>query len=352
MLRLFLLLPFFLLPACQQAASPPVTLTPVAVDVAAAYPSQEPKTRPPILTGFTPLSKEQLDEGRVQLFDGISTFGWEVTEGKGTPTVMTDGEKNYLTFEKTKQGQAAISHRLCGVQTKYEDDGTYTGSAGNNWAIYWLAGLGDALSSILSDFPCQFIHGVQATPIYGVQAKPNNLQPLTESDWKPAAGKSEAKWTDGVLELTGGSGMVESVKEYGDFVLQLEYLTEKGINSGVFFRCIPGENMNGYECQIFNSPPDGDYEKFIGTDTGGIFRRQVGRNVGPKDGEWNYLTIAARGPNIATWVNGIQVTDWTDTREEHPNPRNGKRLAPGTIQLQGHDPSTKIQFRNFRIAEE
>jgi hypothetical protein len=107
--------------------------------------------------------------------------------------------------------------------------------------------------------------------------------------------------------------------------------------------------MNGYECQIFNSPPEEDYTKFIGTDTGGIFRRQVGRNVAPKDGEWNYLTIAARGANIATWVNGIQVTDWEDTRAEHANPRNGLRLQPGTIQLQGHDPSTKILFRNFRV---
>ena len=122
-------------------------------------------------------------------------------------------------------------------------------------------------------------------------------------------------------------------------------------DSGVFFRCIPGENMNGYECQIFNAPPEEDYKKFIGTDTGGIFRRQVGRNVGPKDGEWNYLTIAARGANIATWVNGIQVTDWEDTREEHAKPRNGLRLQPGTIQLQGHDADTRILFRNFRVVE-
>ena len=128
-------------------------------------------------------------------------------------------------------------------------------------------------------------------------------------------------------------------------------MTEKGINSGVFFRCIPESHMDGYECQILNTPSERNYDSFIGTDTGGIFRRQVGRNVGPKDGVWNYLTIAARGPHIATWVNGIQVTDWTDTRKEDPNPRNGKRLTPGTFQLQGHDPYTRILFRNFRVAE-
>lgn len=189
------------------------------------------------------------------------------------------------------------------------------------------------------------------------RGKPINMQPQTEADWRPVSGASKAVWTDGELELSGGSGWLESVREYGDFVLQLEYLTEKpeegkaGVNSGVFFRCIPGEKMNGYECQIFNNPPASDYDKYIGTDTGGIFRRCVGRNLGPKDGEWNYLTVAARGPMIATWVNGIQAVDWTDTRAEHDNPRNGLRLKPGTIQLQGHDPETKIRFRNFRIAE-
>ena len=109
--------------------------------------------------------------------------------------------------------------------------------------------------------------------------------------------------------------------------------------------------LNGYKCQIFNSPPDGYYARFIGADTGGILRQHVGRNVGPKDGEWNYLTIAARGADVAVWVNGIQVTDWTDTREEHANPRNGKRLQPGTIQLQGHDPEMTILFRNMRVVE-
>ncbi len=327
LLPLLLLLPFV---GCQPKIGP-APLTPVAVDEAAAYPAQVLGTRPPILTGFTPLTKEQLDEGWVQLFDGVSMFAWDVTKGKGTLSVKTNGKRNFLVFEKGDQEKATVAHRFTNARIEFKANAESDCVATNGWATHFDAA-GNAWLS-------------------GLRAKPNNMVPLTEADWKPAAGRSEAKWTDGVLELTGGSGMVETVKEYGDFVLQLEYFTEKGVNSGVFFRCIPGELMNGYECQIFNAPPDDDYKKFIGTDTGGIFRRQVGRNVGPKDGEWNYLTVAARGPNIATWVNGIQVTDWTDTRDENDNPRNGMRLKPGTIQLQGHDPTTKIQFRNFRIAE-
>jgi len=312
-----------------------VPLKPVVVNEAAAYPSQEPGTKPPILTGFATLTKEQLDEGWVQLFDGVSTYGWEVTEGEGTITVMTDGTKNYLVLDKQDKEKTIILHRGSEITLEYKSDGKHPDFSTIHFETFLDA---------------QAPRYTSMNELRGVLC-PMEIQPLTESDWKPAAGKSEAKWSDGILELTGGLGMVETVKEYGDFILQLEYFTEKGVNSGVFFRCIQGEMMNGYEVQIFNSPPDEDYKKFIGTDTGGIFRRQVGRNVGPKDGEWNYLTIAVRGADVATWVNGIQVTDWTDTQEEHENPRNGLRLQPGTIQLQGHDADTKILFRNFRIVE-
>jgi hypothetical protein len=63
------------------------------------------------------------------------------------------------------------------------------------------------------------------------------------------------------------------------------------------------------------------------------------------------MTVVAAGPHIATWVNGVQMTDWTDTRSPHENPREGLRLKAGTIQLQAHDPETNIEFRRASIAE-
>ncbi len=325
---------------CSKAPSPP-TLTPVAVDEAAAYPKQAPGTKPPVLTGTLSLTKEQLDEGWLQLFDGVSTYGWEGRpENSSTLDIAKNPEgKNLILFRLNDNGSFQFSNRFGFYRINIEREAP--GKLKSNG------------ESDTTDFVLNRSTGSQGSDfvILFAQALPKNPQPLLEADWKPAAGDSKAVWTDGVLELTGGKGMIETVKEYGDFVLQLEYYTEAGVNSGVFFRCIPGEVMEGYECQIFNNPPAEDYEKFIGTDTGGIFRRCVGRNMGPKDGQWNYLTIAARGPMIATWVNGIQTADWTDTRKEDENPRKGLRLKPGTIQFQGHDPGTKIQFRNIRIAE-
>ena len=46
------------------------------------------------------------------------------------------------------------------------------------------------------------------------------------------------------------------------------------------------------------------------------------------------------------------MCDFTDTREANQTyARNGARTAPGTLGLQGHDPTTDVLFRNIRIVE-
>src|SRR5207249_222175 len=105
----------------------------------------------------------------------------------------------------------------------------------------------------------------------------------------------------------------------------------------------------GYESQIQNGFKNGDRTKPSDYGTGGIYRRQPARRVVPNDREWFTNTIVADGPHVAVWVNGYQVSDWTDTRPPAENPREGKRLGPGAIALQGHDATTDFLFRNFRV---
>ena len=166
--------------------------------------------------------------------------------------------------------------------------------------------------------------------------------------------KSTFKVTEaGELNVTStGKGSLESEGQYGDFILQLECISHaKNLNSGIFFRCIPGEMMNGYESQIHNGIKNGDRTKPVDCGTGGIFRRIDARLVVPNDKEWFHKTLIAGGPHIAVWVNGYQVTDWTDDRQPHNNPRNGLRVEPGTLQIQGHDPTTNLSFRNIRARD-
>ena len=155
----------------------------------------------------------------------------------------------------------------------------------------------------------------------------------------------------GALHVQGGSAQLESKESYDDFVLLAEYkLPSPEINSGIFFRCIPGDKMMGYECQVSNEMKDGNPLAPADCGTGGIFRRQDARVVAGEPGEWATVVLSARGATIAAWVNGVQVSNVTDTREPHENPRKGTRLDPGTIMIQGHDETTDATFRQFAIA--
>ena len=114
---------------------------------------------------------------------------------------------------------------------------------------------------------------------------------------------SEFTVTDeGELNVKDGRGLLETEAEFADFVLQLECISYgMHLNSGIFFRCIPGEFMNGYEAQIQNGYKDGDRSKPIDCGTGGIFRRQDARLVLADDHEWFPMTIVAVGPRKRTF---------------------------------------------------
>lgn len=154
------------------------------------------------------------------------------------------------------------------------------------------------------------------------------------------------------LHLTNGPGQVESAADYANFVLQLECkVNGDGLNSGIFFRTLREGRWVGYESQINNRFSDNDRTRPADFGTGGIYRRQRARRVVAKDREWFTKTIVADGPHMAVWVNGYQVSDWTDTRPPKRSAREGLRLEGGAIAIQGHDPTTDFLFRNVRVGE-
>ncbi len=178
------------------------------------------------------------------------------------------------------------------------------------------------------------------------------LPPKAKEDWKFAEAEGfEAKLSeDGTLTMGGAKGHVELLQNLDNFALQARVTTlAKDINSGIFFRCIPAQTMNGYECQINNAFIE-DRRAPADSGTGAIFRRQAARAVLSDDLEPCHLTIIADKDHFSTWVEGVQVVDWTDTREAKENPREGLRTEAGTIQLQSHDPTTKVRFESISIS--
>jgi len=185
---------------------------------------------------------------------------------------------------------------------------------------------------------------------------PLGLKPLLGEDlsnWKTHPDLTgEFTLKQGELHVSGGKGQLETTGLYGDFIFQHEFRTNaEGLNSGVFFRCIPGDVMMGYECQIHQGYKDGDRTKPVDCGSGGVFRRQDARAVVGDDLKWVSQTLIVNGPHVAAWVNGLQVSDWVDRRKPDVNPRRGRRLEPGSLMLQAHDPTTDISFRNSQIRE-
>jgi hypothetical protein len=219
----------------------------------------------------------------------------------------------------------------------------------------------------------------------GIVIRGIKLRPLGGKDlfngkdlkgWKEHPGKKStfSVTPTGELHVKNGPGDLQTEAQWSDFLLQLDCRTNgKSLNSGVFFRCLPGQYQQGYEAQIHNGfLRDADKEYTIDVydpktheltekkkikstaidyGTGAIYRRIPARRAVTEDNKWFTMTVAANGRHFATWVDGVQVVDWTDDRPLRDNARQGCRLEAGPISLQGHDPTTDLDFRLIRMID-
>ena len=367
----------------------------------------------PSQQGHNALSQQELEEGWILLFDGETTFGWQASskadwQVKDGVISVSKGEKGLLNtttefadyvfrvdfrapaktnsgiFLRTPEKPAdpasdCYELNIAGPDVSPVPTGSFVGrkKVGVNefnaeWRSYEVKAEGGHFVVTLDDervldytdekplgrgfIGLQFNEG--PVEFRNIKLKPLGLKSIVNgrdlSDWKVFPGKASvySVTDEGHLNVKNGPGQLETEGRFADLVLQLEVFSNgKHLNSGIFFRSIPGEFWNGYESQIQNGYKDGDRTKPADFGTGAIYRRQPARRVVPDDFEWFSKTVIAHGAHIATWVNGYQVVDWTDTRAAHVNPRNGLRTEAGTLIIQGHDPTTDLSFRNIKVAE-
>ena len=199
-----------------------------------------------------------------------------------------------------------------------------------------------------------------------LKLKPLGLRPIFNgkdlSGWQkvnsPDLSRGTPEWTvhQQMIHVERGPGQLETTNTYQDFILQLDVRTHPRDgnhhpNSGVFFRGDKNGYWTGYESQIRNEFKGQDRSQPVDFGTGGVYHYQPTRRVIPNDGEFFTKTIVARGRHISIYVNGIQVSDYTETRPEGTNARKEARLATGTLSLQAHDPTTNLDFKNLSIVE-
>lgn len=394
------------------------TKTAAEAQVVAENPATTPALEEPSADGHNRLTPDEISEGWLRLFDGSTLFGWKpnssaawtVAEGEirtdgsaGGLLVTTTPFANYelrcdyqladggnsgvflrTPFEPTNPAVDCYELNMCDSRPEYgtgslvarqEPEGAPI-VAGPGWHSWHVVVDGPRVTAQLDGKPVLDYTDATESPLksgfIGLQVregsvafrnvflKPLGMKPLFDGEsltgWRVVPGsQSEFNVVDETIHVTGGRGFLETEETAGDFVFQFEAITHGDtLNSGVFFRAIPGTEANpsdGYEFQIQHGFKDGDRTKPADFGTGAIFRRVAARRVVANDREWFTGTLIANGPHFATWVNGIQVVDWTDDRPADANPRQGLRVEPGHFSLQGHDPGTNLSFRNLRLGQ-
>ncbi len=69
-----------------------------------------------------------------------------------------------------------------------------------------------------------------------------------------------------------------------------------------------------------------------------------------QDGAWFTLRIKVEGKRVITSVDGKVVIDYTEPDGwTPPDEMKGRRIARGTLDLQGHDPISEMHYRNIKL---
>jgi hypothetical protein len=152
----------------------------------------------------------------------------------------------------------------------------------------------------------------------------------------------------GVLKSHGGMGLFwYAAKEYGDFVLELDFMcSSHTTNSGVFIR-VPGVPASddyiyhSFEIQI-NDAGEGIHT------TAAVYDAEA-PSASPSNppGQWNHFKISFVGDRITVELNGRVVVDW----EAEPRGKIADFAPRGFIGLQNHDDESPVYFRNIFVKE-
>ena len=154
-------------------------------------------------------------------------------------------------------------------------------------------------------------------------------------------------------------------KEYGDFVLELEFKVDRSLNSGVQIRShvfdkptdleiegkkttIPADRVHGYQVEIDPSArsfsgaiyDEGRRRRFLAD----LANNEPARKAF-KQGDWNKFRIECRGDSFKTWINDVPAVEFKDPM-----------TAKGLIALQVHgvrdrSEPLEVRWRNIRIRE-
>jgi len=184
--------------------------------------------------------------------------------------------------------------------------------------------------------------------------------------WKQHGGAAKYRVENG--EIIGssvpntGNSFLCTTRDYGDFILNLDFKVDPTLNSGVQIRSqvfdkpteaerkgktirIPAGRVHGYQVEIDPSErawSGGIYDEGRRGWLNDLKENEPARRAF-KQNEWNHFRVECRGDSIKTWLNGVPAADLKDDM----TPR-------GLIALQVHGVGARtepleVRWRNITI---
>jgi hypothetical protein len=169
--------------------------------------------------------------------------------------------------------------------------------------------------------------------------------------WKAAENPSTFRVDSGMIIVHGPrahlfyTGPVQNAN-FKNFEFKAQVMTTPGSNSGIFIHTTYQEKdwpAKGYEVQVNNS--QSDWRR-----TGSLYAVDDVRDVYVKDNEWYTEYIRVQGKHITIKINDRTVVDYNEPDSVSQNVAiGGKRLSSGTFALQGHDPDSKVYYKDVMV---
>lgn len=130
---------------------------------------------------------------------------------------------------------------------------------------------------------------------------------------------------------------------FKDFAFKTDVMTTPGSNSGIYFHTEfqdDGWPSKGLEVQVNNSY-NSDPRR-----TASLYGIDNVRQPPAKDNEWFTMLITVKGKNVTIKVDGKTLVNYT---QPDSLSNGGRSLSSGTFALQGHDPDSKVFYKNILV---